>query len=468
MAGAGLLLVLPVLLGAAAAGETSTAPGGWVAAVLGRLVDGLVRRYEAEERGRRVCGSETISSPDHLLFRNGLDIPQFDIEAPVCCAGYERNATTLRCQPRCSQGCPNGRCVAPDSCRCLPQFARSLAGHCVPTCPAGCLHGRCYGEECVCDPGHRPHGRICAPRCQGSCRGGNCTAPNVCTCRRAGYVVNAEGDCEPFCQGGCVNARCSAPNLCTCLEGYKKHPGQGASPNTCVPDCFDKCVNGYCAGPGRCVCHPGYALGQQRFVCVPDCRPRCVNATCTAPGVCTCQPGHYKVGGDGGGHVCAGVAGGGGACGDCANGRCSGGRCVCYDGYDRNHTSNRCVPRCPAPCGHGNCSAPNLCSCDPGYAFDFYKKECKLKCSPPCVNGACVDGNSCSCHPGFARDATDWTGRRCLPLCDPFCVNAVCSSPNQCTCKAGFAKDRHSGLDYVCVPDTGLSHSAMTTRSYGR
>lgn len=56
----------------------------------------------------------------------------------ICIVGYERDSNGT-CQPMCSMGCKNGRCVEPEICECDNGYKpSSMIFDCVPICGAGC------------------------------------------------------------------------------------------------------------------------------------------------------------------------------------------------------------------------------------------------------------------------------------------------------------------------------------------
>lgn len=56
----------------------------------------------------------------------------------ICIVGYEKDSNGT-CQPTCSMGCRNGKCVEPEICECHNGFKPSSRSFdCVPICEAGC------------------------------------------------------------------------------------------------------------------------------------------------------------------------------------------------------------------------------------------------------------------------------------------------------------------------------------------
>ncbi|KPJ19253.1 Putative surface protein bspA-like [Papilio machaon] len=154
-------------------------------------------------------------------------------------------------------------------------------------------------------------------------------------------------------------------------------------------------------------------------LCDPVCSQECVNALCTAPDTCTCFPDHVKnVAG-----FCIPTCPIG-----CQNGHCSGGECICKEGYKLDVDSKYCLPDCKENCGGiGNCTAPNTCECKTGYQATA-QGSCKPTCNL-CRDGDCVAPNECRCHQGFVKDDKG----QCIPQCDQGCgSNGRCIAPNVC------------------------------------
>ncbi|CAG9795374.1 unnamed protein product [Diatraea saccharalis] len=106
-------------------------------------------------------------------------------------------------------------------------------------------------------------------------------------------------------------------------------------------------------------CCKGYQRNVYNFrICDPVCSKGCVNALCTAPETCTCYPDHVKnLAG-----FCVATCPIG-----CQNGHCSGGECLCNEGYKLDIDSKFCMPSCAAECDRiGNCTAPHTCECKHG------------------------------------------------------------------------------------------------------
>lgn len=84
---------------------------------------------------------------------------------------------------------------------------------------------------------------------------GDCTGPNVCTCKEGfqGAADCSKVSCESLnnCSG---HGNCSGPNVCTCHSGFK---GIACSEVSCylVNNCSD---HGACTGPDECTCEKGF------------------------------------------------------------------------------------------------------------------------------------------------------------------------------------------------------------------
>ncbi|XP_041971265.1 uncharacterized protein LOC121727458 isoform X2 [Aricia agestis] len=151
-----------------------------------------------------------IEVPTASLAKNPAHVPAGNGSRPdlsrvrSCCKGYIRNIHNYQiCDPVCTEECVNALCTAPETCTCFPDHVKNLGGFCIPTCPIGCQNGYCSGGECLCKDGYKydVNGKFCVPNCRENCGGyGNCTAPNVCSCKE-GYRPTPEGGCRPASQG---------------------------------------------------------------------------------------------------------------------------------------------------------------------------------------------------------------------------------------------------------------------------
>ncbi|XP_026322063.1 von Willebrand factor D and EGF domain-containing protein-like [Hyposmocoma kahamanoa] len=204
-------------------------------------------------------------------------------------------------------------------------------------------------------------------------------------------------------------------------------------------------------------CCRGYIRNIHNFYkCDPVCTQECVNALCTAPDTCTCFPDHVKnLAG-----FCTPTCPIG-----CQNGQCSGGECLCKQGYKLDLQSGRfCIPACQENCGGiGNCTAPNTCDCKTGYKSSP-EGSCKPVCDR-CTNGDCVAPGECRCHQGFAKDQQGIctprcefgyhsTPNGCKPICNS-CTNGECVGPNECRCNQGYARDYQGQCIPQCYPSCG-------------
>ena len=70
-----------------------------------------------------------------------------------------------------------------------------------------------------------PYRKFCVPKCSSGCQNGNCTAPDTCECYKGYTFSTLSKKCEPVCTGGCSNGECISPEVCNCFQGYAKENG---------------------------------------------------------------------------------------------------------------------------------------------------------------------------------------------------------------------------------------------------
>ncbi|XP_030377144.1 uncharacterized protein LOC115626033 [Scaptodrosophila lebanonensis] len=128
---------------------------------------------------------------------------------------------------------------------------------------------------------------------------------------------------------------------------------------------------------------------------------------------------------------------------DCPNGICTApNTCVCMPGHVRNH-EGKCISTCPLGCGNGVCDDENECRCRAGYKLDPSSRQyCRPDCQPGCAHGQCVAPNKCACLEGYRLTASG----TCEPKCDN-CENGGCTAPGHCSCNTGYLK-----VSGVCEP----------------
>jgi hypothetical protein len=171
----------------------------------------------------------------------------------------------------CTQICENGgRCIAGDTCECLPGW---LGIDCtLPVCNTPCGPNKvCGGPDlCICKPGFE--GQNCdTAQCTQHCyNNGACTAPDTCSCAPGWFDTNCT---TPVCSNTCANGgNCTAPNTCAC-------PDQWTGDDCRIPVCIQECKNGgYCVAPDTCICPPQWinhdcavpVCNQGNFIANPD------------------------------------------------------------------------------------------------------------------------------------------------------------------------------------------------------
>ncbi|XP_051632133.1 multiple epidermal growth factor-like domains protein 8 [Manacus candei] len=116
----------------------------------------------------------------------------------TCRHGYTPDSSTGECRPVCAQGCANGTCVAPDTCRCHFGFVG-------PACATPCAcngHSDCAGpaQRHTCLRCHNntqgPQCERCRPLFVGSALGGGTCRPCSSFCRHHAQVCLGRGDLE--------------------------------------------------------------------------------------------------------------------------------------------------------------------------------------------------------------------------------------------------------------------------------
>ncbi|XP_041970680.1 uncharacterized protein LOC121727070 [Aricia agestis] len=328
-----------------------------------------------------------------------------------CSDGYEYMGD-YSCIPKCTGGCANGECVAPDECSCSEGYRSVSSLECAPICH-NCENGECTAPHtCSCKDGYTKRDDRCQPVCH-DCEHGECVAPDTCRCHD-GYQNDGDGKCKPICHN-CDNGDCIAPRDCRCREGYEK------GDDTCSPICFN-CTNGECVSPGVCECRTGYERVSDE--CVPHCES-CVNGYCSAPGMCTCDKGYQKDEEGACKPFCSK---------ECVNATCVGPDvCECLDGYIKSNEF-MCKPKCA--CDNGKCIESNgasICMCNEGY--NMKNGLCVPVCSKECVNGVCTKPDTCVCEEGYSSNSThSWI---CTKPCVP-CDHGVCNTHGECVCYPGY------------------------------
>ncbi|XP_058816140.1 tenascin-like [Topomyia yanbarensis] len=378
--------------------------------------------------GKCVAPNECICEEGFIKTDSGkceVDKPPTTTPEP-CEQGYEESNGT--CIPICNEQCIHGECMAPNQCECYEGYsnANSTANHlCQPVCSNGCLYGDCIApRKCIC---HKGYGKIadeCIPLCE-RCSLGHCVRPDECICDR-GYDL-IDGDCVPICEEECKNARCTGPNSCTCLPGFNYTDINSLF--ECLPVCDDDCENGVCVAPNTCECNPGFVKDDDACVDpIVVCQARCVNGICNGDAKCVCNHGYTMnmIG------LCEKTCPDG-----CVHGECVGGECLCNEYYRLTETnSSVCEPICDDGdddeyengCLNGRCIEPNVCQCDDGYDF--------------------VDGSRMRCQ---SVEELRLEKERQLKekLCLSDCSNGVCEQ-GYCQCSMGYVNPK--AQNHRCVP----------------
>ncbi|CAH0554487.1 unnamed protein product [Brassicogethes aeneus] len=249
-------------------------------------------------------------------------------------------------------------------------------------------------EICCSGWAKKPHNHYeCEPVCD-NCENGNCTAPNVCVCKR-GFIMDIHKTCIPTCPIGCLNGVCTTNGVCSCNAGFTLD----RSGKLCNPVCREGCgIGGECLGNDICRCNPGFVLDPKTNKCGYLCEGGCGSGTCVGPNRCACAKGFKDIGGT-------------------------------------------CLPDCPKGCLSGQCTAPNVCSCQPGWKIDQSGSVCQAHCNHPCLNADCTAPDTCTCKKGYITDPRQPQGNKCVAHCPGGCENGTCSAPNFCICNPGFVKE---------------------------
>ena len=143
------------------------------------------------------------------------------VNMPECCSGYSEVGGS--CQPRCSKGCVNGMCSAPETCSCKSGFSGESCE--IVGCPdgkwgKGCTNacschngGFCHPVTGVCSCTQGYTGLQCQSKCGSGSYGANCEG--VCSCDVGHSCHHVTGDCTP-CTPGLYGQGCS--NHCKCHQ----------------------------------------------------------------------------------------------------------------------------------------------------------------------------------------------------------------------------------------------------------
>ncbi|KAJ6221167.1 hypothetical protein RDWZM_006979 [Blomia tropicalis] len=178
-------------------------------------------------------------------------------ECCMICEGTDFCAAGHQCHPNaeCRNLRTNYTCIYIDECSTNRHKCHKNA-YCVNT----------PGEyRCKCNDGYEGDGQICKPVCKHSClNGGQCVAPNTCSCRKGYYGHRCEADIDE-CQLGLhhcpANSKCvNKPGWyhCECNHGYEANHDLTdliAGHELGCQD-IDECSNpslNTCPDEGRCV-----------------------------------------------------------------------------------------------------------------------------------------------------------------------------------------------------------------------
>ncbi|XP_023328477.1 delta-like protein C isoform X1 [Eurytemora carolleeae] len=153
-------------------------------------------------------------------------------------------------EPVCINGCSNnGKCVAPDICRCDMGYQGGTCQSCIKH--PGCIHGSCNTAfECNCEGGWE--GRDCnIPKCSEGCDPdfGFCDTPDTCLCKH-GSGVQGPNCTECMTKEGCKHGTCANPGECNCDDKF--WTGHLCDEPVCSDGCSKK--HGYCKEPATCIC----------------------------------------------------------------------------------------------------------------------------------------------------------------------------------------------------------------------
>ncbi|XP_064645101.1 protein draper-like [Lineus longissimus] len=286
--------------------------------------------------------------------------------------------------------------------------------------------------EYKCCRGYHEVVGVCKPTCSFSCGNGDCTSPNVCTCKSGYFGHQCDKKCAPWKYGpGCLSS-------CSCITART-----------------DQCD----ASTGRCLCKAGYKGSTCNEQCTANvnygigCKSKCQcqnGAACDyRTGACTCTAGFY-------GPYCekkcpSGTGGIGCEECKCQNGVCDSKTALCsscYPGWKGEVCSEKCplfswgkncAEKCD--CNGGEClqTVGNCTKCRPGYMgvkcdqlclTGKYGQDCKSDC--PCKNGGLCDpvtGN-CTCNdPGFYGQ---YCQHRYCGSADVYGTNKLCDTKCKC------------------------------------